>query len=147
MNSLFDPEARGRVVARVGRLTPGAVRQWGQMSVAEVQVHLAGQLRMALGELPVAPKRVPLRYPVLKQLAVYWLPWPKGAPTAPELRATPPAEWESDRAALLELIERFAARGPREKWPDHPAFGRLSGRAWGVLAYRHLDHHLRQFGV
>ena len=33
------------------------------------------------------------------------------------------------------------------EWQEHPAFGRLARRAWGVLAYRHLDHHLRQFGV
>jgi len=32
-----------------------------------------------------------------------------------------------------------------EEWPEHPAFGALSRRAWGVLIYRHMDHHLRQF--
>lgn len=147
MNSLFDARARERILARIERLTPESARRWGRMSVEEMQVHVAGQLRMALGELPVAPKRVFIRFPVVKQLAIYWLPWPKGAPTAPELRATPPADWAGDRAALLRLIERFAAHGPRGEWPEHPAFGRLSGRAWGVLAYRHLDHHLRQFGV
>jgi hypothetical protein len=37
---------------------------------------------------------------------------------------------------------------PRDfEWPEHPAFGRMSRRVWGVLGYRHLDHHFRQFGV
>jgi hypothetical protein len=45
------------------------------------------------------------------------------------------------------LMDRFAARGQDGPWVDHPAFGRLSPRAWGVLVYRHMDHHLRQFGV
>jgi hypothetical protein len=44
-------------------------------------------------------------------------------------------------------VERFAT-GPRARtWPEHPAFGRLSASQWGVLAHRHVDHHLRQFGV
>lgn len=46
-----------------------------------------------------------------------------------------------------ELLERFAARPPDATWPLHPAFGTLSRRAWGVLGYRHVDHHFRQFGV
>jgi hypothetical protein len=30
---------------------------------------------------------------------------------------------------------------------DRAVFGRISGRSWGALQYKHLDHHLRQFGV
>lgn len=32
-------------------------------------------------------------------------------------------------------------------WPPSRVFGRISGRSWGVLQHKHLDHHLRQFGV
>jgi hypothetical protein len=79
---------------------------------------------------------------------VYWLPWPKGKiPTAPEMRATKPVAWESDLQALHGLVDRFAELRPQGEWAEHPAFGRLSGKEWGVLCYLHLDHHLRQFGV
>lgn len=110
-------------------------------------VHTAGQLRIGLGELEVQPRRLPMRYPPLRQLIVYLLPFPRGVPTAPELKDTEVGEWETDRAALLAAVERFAARAEEKEWPEHPAFGALSRRAWGVLAYRHLDHHLRQFGA
>jgi hypothetical protein len=110
-------------------------------------VHLCDNMRMALGELPVASKRLPIRYPPLKQLIVYWLPFPKGVPTAPELLARRPAAWADDVAGLKALIGRAGERGQAASWPEHPAFGRMSGRAWGVLMYRHIDHHLRQFGV
>jgi hypothetical protein len=109
--------------------------------------HLADGLRMALGDLPCEPKKVPIRYPPLKQLIVYWLPWPEGAPTAPELISRIPASWTVEVADLASLLERLA-RQPRDNgFPEHPAFGHLSRRAWGVLVYRHMDHHLRQFGV
>ncbi|HEX7240045.1 MAG TPA: DUF1569 domain-containing protein [Longimicrobiaceae bacterium] len=148
MKSLFDERARAGMLDRVARLTPGHHGLWGRMNAGQMLVHTADQLRMALGDLPCRPLPTPLRYPVLKQLVVYWLPWPKGTPTAPELRPRPfEGDWEAARASLRAQVGRFAGRTPRDAWPEHPAFGRLSGRAWGVLSWRHLDHHLRQFGV
>jgi hypothetical protein len=117
------------------------------MTVAQMVAHLSDAARMALGDLPCASKRLPLRYPPLKQLIVYWLPWPEGAPTAPELIGRVPASWPAEVADLAALLERLAGQPRDASFPEHPAFGRLSRRAWGVLVYRHMDHHLRQFGA
>lgn len=147
MPTLFDPSAREKIVARLSNLTSDRRPLWGRLDAARVQTHLSDQLRMALGDVVCKPKNTPFQYPVIRQLIVYVLPWPKGAPTAPELLATAPAEFEADKQTLLQLIERVGTRKPEESFGDHPAFGRLSRRAWGVLAWRHLDHHLRQFGL
>jgi hypothetical protein len=147
MSSIFDPSDRGKIVARLSNLTPDRRPLWGRLDAARVQTHLSDQLRMAVGDVVCKPKNTPFRYPVIQQLIVYVLPWPKGAPTAPELLATVPTEFEADRKVLVQLIERVGTRKPEEPFGDHPAFGRLSRRAWGVLAWRHLDHHLRQFGL
>ena len=148
MVTLFEPRHRDLILSRVARLTPESKPTWGRMNVGQMVAHCADQLRMTLGELSAAPKPTgALRRFPLKQLVVYVLPWPKGVPTAPELFSTPPAQWEADLQELRTLIDRTAEHGPDGDWPEHPAFGRMSGRAWGVLAYRHLDHHLRQFGV
>jgi hypothetical protein len=109
--------------------------------------HLADSLRMAMGDLPVEPKRLPIRYPPLKQLIIYVAPFPKGAPTAPELLTRAPREWTSDVADVQALLNRAARTATTDGWPEHPAFGALSKRAWGVLIYRHMDHHLKQFGA
>jgi Protein of unknown function (DUF1569) len=147
MPTLFDPAARAGIRARVDRLTPESPRQWGKMSIGEMVVHVSRQLRLALGELPCEPRKTPFRNPLLKRLIIYLLPWPKGTPTAPELLQGVPGTWNEDVDALRTLIDRFGARGPAGEFPEHPAFGRLNGRMWGVLGWRHLDHHLRQFGV
>jgi hypothetical protein len=55
--------------------------------------------------------------------------------------------WDADRAALLAIIQEAAGHGENFAWTPHPAFGNLNGRSWGVLMWRHMDHHLRQFGV
>jgi hypothetical protein len=147
MKTLFDDRRRREFQERLGRLTPATAPQWGKFDAARMVVHVADSLRMALGTLPAKSKRLPIRHPPLKQLLFYWLPWPKGVPTAPELLQRSPADWDAEVAGLLALIEEAGTVPPDFVWPEHPAFGRMSRRAWGVLGYRHLDHHFRQFGV
>jgi len=146
MKTIWQEETRDELRRRLGALRPDAPPRWGRFSALQMLAHLADSVRMALGDLEVAPVKLPIRYPPLKQLIVYWLPFPKNAPTSPELVARRPADWEHERNAAGSLLERLASPpdGPR---PEHPAFGRLSEQAWGVLVYRHYDHHLRQFGV
>jgi hypothetical protein len=147
MRTLFQDEARAQLIHRVGALTPDRVALWGKFSCPKMLAHVNDQLRMALGELPTVLRRTPLRYPVLKQLVVYVLPFPKGVPTSPELLARSPGAWAAEVTAFGQLVARFPARREQRQWPVHPAFGPLSGHAWGVLSYRHAEHHLRQFGV
>ena len=147
MPTLFDPAARAGIRARVDRLTSEQTPRWGKMSAGKMVVHVSDQLRMALGELPCKPKDTPFKNPLMKRLIIYLLPWPKGAPSADELLQGTPGAWDDDVASLRTLIDRFGERGSAGEFPEHPAFGALNGRMWGVLAWRHLDHHLRQFGV
>ncbi len=145
--TLFQAARRAEIQQRLARLVPDSAPRWGKLTAPRMVVHLADAFKMAFGELAVAPKKVPIRFPIIKQLAIYVLPWPQSTPTAPELLARAPAAWTGEVVALSALIERFSTRSPRDKWPPHPAFGSMSGRAWGVLAYRHCDHHFRQFGI
>jgi hypothetical protein len=118
------------------------------MEVADMLKHLRLSALMTLGEVavPSANKRVFQVFP-LKHLILYVLPFPKGAPTAPELKAGDAGSFDEERAAVLELLERIGT-GPREgAGPAHPLFGPLTWREWGVATYKHADHHLRQFGA
>jgi Protein of unknown function (DUF1569) len=145
MKTIWDGPAQREICDRLARLTPDRQAEWGRMSAPQMVCHLAESLKMALGELPVMPKKLPIRYPPLKQFIIYIAPFPKNAPTAPELMVRSPRDWSADVADLQSLIERFTAHRGVAQRPEHPAFGRLSERAWGVLVYRHMDHHLRQF--
>ncbi len=148
MKTLFDPIHRGRIVERLERLTPQHVPRWGSMTSEQVICHLAKALSLALAsECPGQP-RGPLSRPPLNWLIMYVLPWPKGKTKAPpELFDFEPGQWARDLAELRSLIDRFGDRSPTDEWPANMVFGRISGRAWGVIQYRHLDHHLSQLGV
>jgi len=118
------------------------------MDVTGMLKHLRLSADMALGELPVASgnKRMFQVFP-LKHLILYVVPFPKGAPTAAELKPGDAASFEEERAAVLELLDRIGT-GPREgAGPAHPLFGPLTWREWGVATYKHTDHHLKQFGA
>ena len=145
--TLLRAASRQEIQQRLAHLVPDRAPLWGKLTAPRMVVHLADAIRMAFGELVVAQMKTPVRYPIIKQLAIYVLPWPQGTPTAPELVARAPAAWTGEVVALSALVERFSTRSPRDKWSPHPAFGSMSGRAWGVLAYRHCDHHFRQFGI
>jgi hypothetical protein len=148
MHTLLETSDREAIVQRLVSLTPTAPRRWGQFTVGAMLCHLCESTRMALGELPVKPKgkRAFAMFP-LKNLLLYVVPFPKGAPTAPELLAGTAGEFEVDRARLGALLTRLGT-GPKEgAGPVHPLFGPLSRREWGALVYKHTDHHLRQFNA
>jgi hypothetical protein len=147
MKTLWNEETRLEILQRVGSVRDDALPKWGKMSAGAMLCHLSRSLSMCLGELPVAPKNLPLRYFPLKQLIIYVFPFPKGAPTAPELLVKTPEPCGRGAAEIGRLLADFAACGKREVWPDHPAFGPLDAKAWGALTYKHFNHHLRQFGV
>jgi hypothetical protein len=146
--SFFDDDRRREIVERLGRLGPDTPRRWGRMTAPRMIAHLTDQMTHTLGDVPVAPVRGPLRWPGMRYLAIYWIPWPRGRLHGPpEAYVTEPAKWLVDLAALVELVERFARRDPEEEWPDHALFGAMTGEDWGVFCHKHFDHHLRQFGV
>ncbi|HKP83995.1 MAG TPA: DUF1569 domain-containing protein [Pyrinomonadaceae bacterium] len=148
MGSILNERDRTAIGSRVRSLTESSTRRWGSMDVARMLQHLHLSSRMALGELPVPSvnKRAFQKFP-LKHLLLYVLPFPKSAPTAPELKSSVSISFEDERAAVLELLERIGT-GPSEgEGPAHPLFGPMTYREWGVVTYKHADHHLRQFGA
>jgi hypothetical protein len=147
MKTMHSAADRHSVVERVGRLQPDSQAQWGKFTAPRMVVHLTDALRMATGDLLCKPKKTPLRFAPLKQLVIYVLPFPKGVPTSPELLARTPSTWNGEVEAFTTVLDRFGSRTANAAWPYHPTFGALSPQAWGVLMYRHCDHHLRQFGV
>ena len=147
MKTLFEEASRNTVLSRVEKINAETRPRWGKMNSAQMLSHLTESLRMACAEITPKPKRLPIRYFPFKQLLIYWLPFPKGAPTAPELLRSDYGTVERNKAEITRLLNAFAERAGATQWPEHPAFGRLTRTGWGVLTLRHFDHHLRQFGV
>ena len=148
MGSILNESDRTDISNRVRSLSVSSTRRWGSMNVEGMLRHLSLAARMATGELtvPSANKRAFQVFP-LKHLILYVLPFPRGAPTATELKPVEAASFEAERAALLEVLERIGTGPDEGEGPFHPLFGPLTRREWGVATYKHTDHHLKQFGA
>ena len=149
MRSLWNEVDRRNILARVEKLAPNMKPMWGRMSAAQTVAHMADWFRMAIGAIRVESKNTIMRFTPLKQLLIYALPFPRNLPTAPELLKSEPGVWTGDTRDLKDLVRRAVQKhtDKNAKWPNHPIFGSISGDDWGVLAYRHTDHHLKQFGL
>ena len=148
MGSILNDKDRAEIVNRIKSLSTSSTARWGSMNVTGMLQHLRRSTQMAVGELAVASvnKRALQMFP-LKHLILYVLPFPKGAPTATELKPVDAVSFEEERAAVLELIERVGT-GPSEgNGPAHPLFGPMTWREWAVATYKHSNHHLKQFGA
>ena len=148
MGSILNEGDRAAIANRLRSLSASSTGRWGSMDVTSMLQHLRRSSLMALGELsvPSKSKRAFQMFP-LKHLILYVVPFPKGAPTAPELKPDVTMSFEEERAAVLALLERLGTGLREGAGPPHPLFGPLSWREWGVATYKHTDHHLKQFGA
>jgi hypothetical protein len=148
MGSLLNAGDRQVLFGRVASLSEASTPLWGRMTVVEMLSHLCQSAEMALGELAVRShhKRAFEFFP-LKHLILYVLPFPKGASTPPELLSGERRPVTVAQAVLQQLLGRIGEGPVVGMGPVHPLLGRLSRREWGTLMYKHVDHHLRQFGV
>ena len=148
MKSLWQEKTRRELLARARSLTPAHRALWGKFTVDRMLAHMVDAFGMAMGEIEVRPRKVPLigRWP-FNILFIRLVGMPRNAPSAREILERPPVSIDAELRELEAAMDRFAAQNERTDWPAHPAFGKLSRRSWGVLGYVHTDHHLRQFGV
>lgn len=149
--SLSTPDAVDELIGRLQRLAPDTPRRWGTMTAHEMLCHVADSFRGVLGERSVSKVAAgPVKRRLMRAIALHApLRWPRGIPTRPEVDpkrlGTRPAAFEADRQQAIALLKRFAA--PDAQPHVHPLFGAMPAGDWMIWGYRHLDHHLRQFGL
>ena len=150
MPTIFHPESARTIQGRIDRLTPDARATWGRMNAGQMVCHLTDACKVALGDTPTTLKPGILSNRFVRWLIISVFPLPRGkAPTSREFQLTHPADWEADRQKLREYFERLLIKGrdSQAKWSVHPTFGAMGTAQYGKLIYKHMDHHLRQFGV
>jgi hypothetical protein len=153
VNTIANEASLSRLLARMARLTPATPRRWGTLTPAEMLCHLGDSGESVLGvRVPPGPKASGRPNRLVKWLAVYSpMPWPKGVETRPGVNphkeGTRPGVFEQDRTRVVEALRALARAPEGSLSPAHFRFGPMALRDWQCWAYRHVDHHLRQFGL
>lgn len=149
MPSVSDPAVLSRLESRLKSLRADTPRRWGSLSPAEVLCHLGDATESVLARPggDAGPHRRLRRWVALRSP----LPWPRGARTPdrvnPRVAGTRPTDFETDKARAVAGLRRLAAADPGELPAGHALFGAMRAEDWRRWAWRHTDHHLRQFGL
>lgn len=153
MKNLFDPITVEDTKQRVLNLRPESKRQWGSLEVAQTLAHCTSGIEMARGIIHA--KRAPFPATLIGTLIKPFVfrndkPMRRNSPSSPELFSGNQTQYDftSERSRLITAIEDFTNEGPVGcSRYSHPFFGRLKPEQWAILMYKHIDHHLRQFGA
>lgn len=150
MESLFHPKGNQHIVDRIDKLTPIALSEWGVMTVSQMLEHCQLPLQVVYGT---------------KEIKVNWItrllfgnkakkqftnahPFGRSMPTAKEFKITHEPDFESAKQKLKELVTKFSREGHDAiKVTVHPLFGKMTHTEIDIAQWKHLDHHLKQFGV
>ncbi len=149
MKNLFERETVNEVITRIDTLRLATQRQWGKMDVAQMMAHCSGALDMASGQL-ILPRLFIGRLigPFVKPIYTNEKPFSRSSPTDPKLIVSDKRDFLREQEQLKRKIRLFheGGEGQCTRHP-HPFFGALTPEAWSRGMYKHLDHHLRQFGA
>ncbi len=145
VKSLFDPAVKQEIIERINRLSPASQRKWGKMDVAQMLAHLQRPINFSYGNHTLQGSfLLKLIGPLFKTVLYNSKPYKQGLPTDKTYIVADMREFETEKQALLDLVNRFNESTVLEA--PHPVFGKLTKEQWSRATWKHIDHHLQQFG-
>jgi hypothetical protein len=150
MKNVFDPAVTTELIHRIEQLNPQSPALWGKMSVDQMLAHCCVAYEMAFTEKH--PKANPILRFLLKTFVKNWIvnevPFKKNLPTTPAFRIKNEKNFAEEKARLIAFVEQTLVTGEKAfEGKESPSFGPMTAKEWNNLLYKHLDHHLNQFGV
>ncbi len=150
MKNVFNLEDSNKLIARINQLNPNTQGLWGVMTVAQMLAHCNVTYEMIYDTIHPKPnfiKRILLQSFVKKHV-VNEKPYPKNTPTASQFRIKEEKNFEIEKDRLIQYIVKTHALGTSFfNQKESLSFGKLATTEWNNMLYKHLDHHLQQFGV
>lgn len=147
---IFDREVSDGIIERLNMLTPESQRQWGKMSVDQMLAHCCVAYEMIYEPdkhpKPKFPMSLILKL-IVKPMVTGDKPPRKDSPTAPQFIISDAREFEKERTRLIDYINRTTELGADHfDGRESHSFGVLNKTQWSNMLYKHIDHHLQQFG-
>jgi hypothetical protein len=149
VKSLFDQKAYDEVLERIDLLTDETTAQWGKMDVAQMLNHCQQPLAVALGKKTLKKPNLLMKwlFKSFKPALYNDKPWKQSMTTAKEYVVESSCDFQEEKAKLKSMIDEFYTQRSKSAWDPHPTFGEFAPEQWGMMQFKHMDHHLKQFGV
>lgn len=149
MKSIFNAADNTELQSRIQKLTETTPAEWGQMNAAQMMAHCQAGMNIAFGNTKAYRHWIGvLLGNIAKRRMLKADEFDRHMPAHVKLRITNNRNFEEEKEKYITLINTARTKGPTSlvKYP-HPYFGRFKADEWAQLNWKHLDHHLRQFGV
>lgn len=146
VKDLFDPAVKSEIIERINQLRPDSPAKWGKMNVSQMLAHCQKPLGVAVGDHKLkANFIIRLIGPLFKKKLFNEEPFKKGLPTDKSFIIADARDFENEKKKMIGMIHAFSADAMSGE--PHPFFGKLTKEEWSCGTWKHLDHHLQQFGV
>ena len=151
MKNIFKKEVTQEVINRINNLKKDTQPIWGKMDVSQMLAHVNVQYEI-IYENEKFPKPNFLMKFILKNFVkkavVGPKPFAKNGRTAPYFVISSEKDFEKEKTRLIQYLTKTQENGVKVLLPrDTKSFGKLSADEWNTLFYKHINHHLEQFGV
>ena len=147
VKNLFDPAVKQDIIVRINKLTPESKPLWGKMNVSQMLAHLQVPIGVADGTQKL--KRTlfgRIVGPMVKSIIYNDKPFKRSLPTDPSfVMFGSEKDFETEKQKLLVMVNNFTETAIVNE--THVFFGKLTKEQWSKGTWKHLDHHLQQFGV
>lgn len=147
IRDLLDKDVYDEVLSRVEKLTPESQPKWGEMAVGQMLAHTSEVLEVYNGKgLLGTPWFVKLFKGYVKRMVLNDKPYKQGIHTHPQYKVTSLKKFDKEKHRLLDALSSFFNDEDIAN-KKHPLFGMMTKLEKGWAMYKHIDHHLTQFGV
>lgn len=149
MKNLFNQSDVSEMLQRIEKLAPSSEHHWGKMNAAQMLAHCGVSMETAIGKNFI--KRVfvgRIIGTLMKSSILSDKPFSHNSPTDKSYIHTGDCDFATEKLKLEKLVNQFYEGGAAKcTIHPHPFFGSFTPEEWAVFQWKHLDHHLRQFGV
>lgn len=150
MKNIFERTVCDELIKRIEAIKPDTVPQWGTMNAGQMFAHCCVMYEMVFDGKDPVPGKVKRFF--LRLLIKNWVtgsrPYPRNGRTAAAFKITDQKAFYDEQKRLIAYINQCESLGSEYfDGRDYPSFGKLTLKEWNGMFYKHLDHHLTQFGV
>jgi len=146
VKNLFEPVVKQDILDRLNKLSPETKAEWGKMNVAQMMAHCQMPMGVGLGVHKIPRSFVGRLFGSLIKPIIYNdKPFKKSLPTDKSFIMADPKDFAKEKEKLSSMIREFKEENITDS--PHPLFGKLTKEQWSKATWKHLDHHLRQFGA
>jgi Protein of unknown function (DUF1569) len=149
--NIFDKQVSDQFIIRINHLTPGTQPKWGKMTASQMLAHCNVSYEYVYEPEKYKPASGFMKIIIrlfAKNAVVSEKPYKQNSPTGPDFKVSNDKNFEHEKERLIGFIEKTSSLGSHFfDGKESHSFGKLSSTEWSNMFYKHLDHHLTQFGV